>query len=127
MKPLQTETFSYKFSVLMSVWKMFPTNRKFLRPIAITVTFLVAIMGMRVPNYSKPLKNKSSNRAVLEVQAKETKEGLNEAGQFVASHGNNFTFAPNFFYVAAFHHEIRWNTPVLATSAPARASPSFYS
>jgi len=106
---------------------MFLTKRKFLLPVTITVSLLVVILGMRVPNYAKPLKSKSSTRAVLEVQAKETKEGLNNAGQFVELSSNISTFAPTTFYVYAFHHETRCNTSILVTSAPARASPSVYS
>jgi hypothetical protein len=111
----------------MSVWKMFSTNRKFLLPVVITVSLLVAFLGMRVPNYAKPLKNKSSTRAVLEVQAKETKEGLNKSGQLVALRGNISTFAPTTFYIDAFHHQTRCSTSILVTSAPARASPPVYS
>jgi len=107
----------------MSIWKRFSTKRKFLLPVIVTVALLVVTQAIRVTNYAKHFKNKPSTRAVLEVQAKETKEGLKKVGQFVELRGICSTFAPTTFYVYSFHHETRCNTYILVTSAPARASP----
>ncbi len=104
---------------------MFLTKRKFLLPVAVTVGFLVALLGMRVPNHARPLKSKSNTRAVLEVQTKETKEGLNKAGQLALPHGNVPAFAPAVFYAGSYRNEIPCDTSVLETSAPARAPPLF--
>ncbi len=109
----------------MSVWGYFLTKRKFLLPAVITVSLLVALLGMRIPNCARPLKNKSSTRAVLEAQAKECKEGLKKCAQPVTPCGGISTFAPICFSLDTCRHETRCDNSPLLTSTPARASPFF--
>ncbi len=102
---------------------MFLTKRKFLLPIVIAVSLCVALLGIRVPGHVKPLKHKASTRAVFEVQAKESMEGLGTCDQLAAPCGKIAACAPATCYVTLFHHETRCNNSIFVTSAPARASP----
>ncbi len=111
----------------MSEWKMFLTKRKLLLPVAVPLTLLVALLGIRIPDSCKPIKIKQNPRAVFEVQAKEIKEGLDKSGQFADLGGNPASFAPIVFQVEVFHHEVRSNGSITVALAPARASPTILS
>lgn len=103
------------------------SERKILLPVAVTVVLFVALLGIRIPDSSRPIKNKQSPRALFEVQSKETKEGLDKSGQLFTTGGNPASFAPIVFQVDSFHHEVRSNGSITVNSAPARASPAVQS
>ncbi|HET6420224.1 MAG TPA: hypothetical protein VFG19_08715 [Geobacteraceae bacterium] len=100
------------------------SERKIVLPVAVTVALFVALLGIRIPDSSRLIKNKQSPRAVFEVQAKEIKEGLDKSGQFFTPGGNPASFAPVVFQVDSLHHEARSNSSTTVASAPARASPT---
>ncbi len=99
------------------------SERKIVLPVAVTVALFVALIGIRIPDSFRLIKNKQSPRAVFEVQAKEIKEGLDKSGQFFTPGGYPASFAPIVFSIVAFRHEARSNGSTITTSAPARASP----
>ncbi len=102
-------------------------ERKLLLPVAVALTLLVTLLGIRIPDSAKPIKQKLTPRAIFDIQAKEIKEGLDKTGQFADLVGNPASFAPIVFQVDSFHHEVRSNGSITVASAPARASPAILS
>jgi hypothetical protein len=103
---------------------MFISERKLLLPVIATVSLLIALSGMRAPSHTAPLKSKFSQPGAIEIQGKETGEGLNKSDQFAEPACIYFLSSPAEYFVNSFHHGKRVHSPLFSAATPARASPS---
>lgn len=105
-----------------------PSDKGFLLPVIMTVSFFLVFLGMRAPALPKPHKPNGHNRAIVEVQVKEAKatkataEKVCPAAEILRRTGipapATFRTVPTFCAVRIAH------PPVIA-GIPSRAPPVF--
>lgn len=103
--------------------KMLFSERKFLLPVIVAVSFFIVLPGIRALNHAKPCKNKLIPRNAVEIQVKASEAGISKAGQVAEFRGTACSFAPNAFYFAPCSHNTYNNLSALAALIPARAPP----